>query len=369
MLGLGYPGGVAIDKLAATGDPRAVALPRALAGRDDLDFSFSGLKTAVATLLARRRAARGPGAGRFLRELPGRGRRRAGAQVAARARARGAGGAGRLRRRRGEPRAARGARRGGAPRTASRCYIPPPKRCTDNAAMIAAAGTQLLPRGVRARRWTSSVDPGLPLSLTGRGQCRRSAARAGAARARREEILGPELPARSRGARRASSRRPARDGRRRRRRDRRRARDADGGARARPSRRRARILAVERDPDMLRVLAAELGGDAARRDRRGRRARASTSRRRARAAGRPLIVVGNLPYQIASALVLALVDAGARGARRARGGDGPARDGPADRRAAGQPHLRPADGGGRAARRGAHPVPRAARARFTPRRR
>ena len=54
MLGLGYPGGVAIDKLAATGDPKAVALPRALPGRDDLDFSFSGLKTAVATLLARR---------------------------------------------------------------------------------------------------------------------------------------------------------------------------------------------------------------------------------------------------------------------------------------------------------------------------
>ena len=58
MLGLGYPGGVAIDKLAATGDPRAVALPRALAGRDDLDFSFSGLKTAVATLLARRELPR-----------------------------------------------------------------------------------------------------------------------------------------------------------------------------------------------------------------------------------------------------------------------------------------------------------------------
>ena len=87
LLGLGYPGGVAIDKLAATGDPRAVALPRALAGRDDLDFSFSGLKTAVATLLARRALPEGPGAGRSLRELPGRRRRRAGAQVAARARA------------------------------------------------------------------------------------------------------------------------------------------------------------------------------------------------------------------------------------------------------------------------------------------
>src|SRR5205085_1838765 len=56
LLGLGYPGGVAIDKAAATGDVQAFALPRALPGRDDLDFSFSGLKTAVATLLARREA-------------------------------------------------------------------------------------------------------------------------------------------------------------------------------------------------------------------------------------------------------------------------------------------------------------------------
>src|SRR5882672_12114529 len=54
MLGLGYPGGVVVDKLAATGNARAHALPRALAGRDDLDFSFSGLKTAVSTLLAGR---------------------------------------------------------------------------------------------------------------------------------------------------------------------------------------------------------------------------------------------------------------------------------------------------------------------------
>jgi 16S rRNA (adenine1518-N6/adenine1519-N6)-dimethyltransferase len=74
-----------------------------------------------------------------------------------------------------------------------------------------------------------------------------------------------------------------------------------------------RILAVERDPDMQAVLAAELAGEprvelvradaleldfeAARRD-----------------AGRPTIVVGNLPYQIASALLLAIVEAGARGA-------------------------------------------------------
>ena len=44
-LGLGYPGGPIIDRLAASGDPTAVDFPRAMA--DQLDFSFSGLKTAV----------------------------------------------------------------------------------------------------------------------------------------------------------------------------------------------------------------------------------------------------------------------------------------------------------------------------------
>jgi N6-L-threonylcarbamoyladenine synthase len=48
FLGLGYPGGPAIDKLAPEGDPHAVAFPRALA-EEGLDFSFSGLKTAVIT--------------------------------------------------------------------------------------------------------------------------------------------------------------------------------------------------------------------------------------------------------------------------------------------------------------------------------
>ena len=48
LLGLPYPGGVSIDKLAREGgNPNAVPLPRALLGPDSLDFSFSGLKTAV----------------------------------------------------------------------------------------------------------------------------------------------------------------------------------------------------------------------------------------------------------------------------------------------------------------------------------
>lgn len=70
----------------------------------------------------------------------------------------------------------------------------------------------------------------------------------------------------------------------------------------------ARVIAIERDADMLRVLEAELGGerrvvitpaDAATFD------FAAASRE----AGRPLVVVGNLPYQLASALVIALVRA------------------------------------------------------------
>lgn len=47
ILGLGYPGGPAIERAAATGDPDAVAFPRSMLGKGSLDFSFSGLKTAL----------------------------------------------------------------------------------------------------------------------------------------------------------------------------------------------------------------------------------------------------------------------------------------------------------------------------------
>lgn len=47
VLGLGYPGGPRIEKEATGGDPKAVKLPRTLLGPDSLDFSFSGIKTAV----------------------------------------------------------------------------------------------------------------------------------------------------------------------------------------------------------------------------------------------------------------------------------------------------------------------------------
>ena len=48
ILGLPYPGGLPIDQLAQKGDPEAIRFPRALPGADNFDWSFSGLKTAVA---------------------------------------------------------------------------------------------------------------------------------------------------------------------------------------------------------------------------------------------------------------------------------------------------------------------------------
>ncbi len=52
LLNLGYPGGVVIDKLAQQGNPQAVAFPRPM--KDSPDFSFSGLKTSLLTMLKKR---------------------------------------------------------------------------------------------------------------------------------------------------------------------------------------------------------------------------------------------------------------------------------------------------------------------------
>ena len=161
MLGLGYPGGVVIDKLSATGDVRAHALPRALPGRDDLDFSFSGLKTAVREHLG----GAAPPVGQALNDLC------ASFQAAVvdvlvrksrRALAREGLGSlivcGGVAANRG----LRAARAAAAAEDGFALHIPPPKYCTDNAALIAAAGTQLYQRGARAGL-DLAVDPGLPL--------------------------------------------------------------------------------------------------------------------------------------------------------------------------------------------------------------
>ncbi|QIK71390.1 tRNA (adenosine(37)-N6)-threonylcarbamoyltransferase complex transferase subunit TsaD [Propioniciclava coleopterorum] len=62
LLGMGYPGGPLIDRAAADGDPTAIAFPRGLTSRKDLarhrfDFSFSGLKTAVSRWVETRELA------------------------------------------------------------------------------------------------------------------------------------------------------------------------------------------------------------------------------------------------------------------------------------------------------------------------
>ncbi|MFP5468855.1 MAG: tRNA (adenosine(37)-N6)-threonylcarbamoyltransferase complex transferase subunit TsaD [Alphaproteobacteria bacterium] len=52
LLGLGYPGGPAVEQAALRGDPKRFALPRPMLGRPGCDFSFSGLKTAVRHMTA-----------------------------------------------------------------------------------------------------------------------------------------------------------------------------------------------------------------------------------------------------------------------------------------------------------------------------
>lgn len=53
LLGLPYPGGPVIDRIAAEGDPKAIEFPRSMLDRPNLEFSFSGLKTAVSVYLDR----------------------------------------------------------------------------------------------------------------------------------------------------------------------------------------------------------------------------------------------------------------------------------------------------------------------------
>ena len=60
LLGLGFPGGPVVDRLAATGNRTAIAFPRSLAREASYDVSFSGLKTAVARWVEARQATGEP---------------------------------------------------------------------------------------------------------------------------------------------------------------------------------------------------------------------------------------------------------------------------------------------------------------------
>ena len=148
LLGLPYPGGPAVSEAALAGNAAAVAFPRPLEGLPGLDFSYSGLKTAVALEVERRRplaaqdvadvaasfeaAATDVLVARSRRALAQEGLSRlvvVGGVAANR----------RLRASLGEA-----ARKDGF-----RAIFPPPALCTDNAAMIAAAGARRLAAGER----------------------------------------------------------------------------------------------------------------------------------------------------------------------------------------------------------------------------
>jgi tRNA threonylcarbamoyl adenosine modification protein TsaD len=86
LLGLGYPGGPAVSHLAQFGTPGAVSLPRPLLHSGDLNFSFSGLKTAVRRRGGRRAGQQGDGRTSSDRHASsGRGRRRGRQPAVARA--------------------------------------------------------------------------------------------------------------------------------------------------------------------------------------------------------------------------------------------------------------------------------------------
>ena len=147
LLGLDYPGGPAVSRAAERGDPKAVGFPRPMLGREGFDFSYSGLKTAVALEVERRRGGLSE---RDVADVAASFQAAAVAPLVAKTRVAirsegfgsvavvGGVAANQLLR---QEMARAGAEDG------FRAVFPPPGLCTDNAAMIAAAGTRLLARG------------------------------------------------------------------------------------------------------------------------------------------------------------------------------------------------------------------------------
>jgi N6-L-threonylcarbamoyladenine synthase len=162
FMGLGYPGGPAIDRDSHGGDPETIRFPRALRDRP-YDFSFSGLKTSVVTYLEKARDAG---------ELPSRPDVSASIQEAIvdvlvdktfnAVEATGVevvgGGGGVLANRRLRERLAEEADRRGVG-----LFIPEPALCTDNGAMIASVAASKIEDGVLGDDLIGDVAPGLRL--------------------------------------------------------------------------------------------------------------------------------------------------------------------------------------------------------------
>ncbi len=158
-LGLGYPGGPVIDRLAAGGNPSAIDFPRALLGPASLDFSFSGLKTAV--LYHARDAAR-RGEALNLPDIAASFQAAVVDVLVEKAfRALAQTGLSRLAVTGGVA-ANRGLRAALAARAAGEgveLFIPPPRYCTDNAAMVAGCAHFLLASGQAGTDHPLRVEP------------------------------------------------------------------------------------------------------------------------------------------------------------------------------------------------------------------
>ncbi|NND85498.1 MAG: tRNA (adenosine(37)-N6)-threonylcarbamoyltransferase complex transferase subunit TsaD [Acidimicrobiia bacterium] len=160
-LGLGFPGGPAIDAASDGGDPTAMDLPRPLRNRP-LDFSFSGLKTAVITRIESAKEAGTlpplPDVAASIQEaiVDSLLEKAFNAIEATGVEVLGGGGGVFANRRLREKFAAEADRRGVA------LHIPSRELCTDNGAMIGAAGVRLLEDG-QYSSWGSNVDVNMRL--------------------------------------------------------------------------------------------------------------------------------------------------------------------------------------------------------------
>lgn len=159
FLGLGYPGGPAIEGAAAGGDPAAFAFPRAMVG-EGLDFSFSGLKTAVVHAVRRRPDASDRDVAASFQQAVVEVLVAKTMRAAESAGARGVCLAGGV--------SANGALRAAFAESGGQLglptYLPNRAMCTDNAAMIAAAGWWQLEH-VGPTALDAGADPNLRLPL------------------------------------------------------------------------------------------------------------------------------------------------------------------------------------------------------------